>query len=580
MVNRSPLAKDWQIAPKIPPEIEESLQEFHPILRQLLYNRGLLTSESAYTYLQASQPPNTDPFSMLGMPEAVDRLIYAIYHDEPIVVYGDYDTDGVTATALLVQVLTDLGAQVYGYIPNRFDEGYGLNIEALDSLRSEGFKVVLTVDCGIRSLIEAEHARQIGMDLIISDHHTPRQDLPLARAIINPKQPDDPYPEKNLAGVGLAFKMATALIHKLKETHNVTLATYDFSDLTDLVAVGTVADLVPLTGENRHLVRAGLEAIRRSHRQGLNSLIQTAGLHPERINTTAIGYILSPRLNAAGRLESALDALRLLTSQDIYECGRLAQQLEVQNRMRQLMTREVQARAEQIALAERPDGLLLFAAHPEFNPGVVGLAASKLVELYYRPAIVCHQGIQFTRGSCRSIPEFHITKALDRCAHLLIHHGGHAAAAGFTVSNENLPQLMEQLYAIASEQLSSADLRPTLRADMEVSLSELRPELLELLKWLEPTGMGNPAAVFLSRDVFVKRVYPVGKESAHLRMVLTDGWVTYDGIAFHQGHRLLAEDLLDRSIDILFTFEINEYNGRSNLQLNIKDFKPAGILEQ
>ncbi len=575
MVYRYPLSKNWQIAPKIPSEIETTLQEFHPILRQLLYNRGIQTSEEAYRYLQAAPPTNTDPFSMLGIPEAVDRLIYALYHDEPIVIYGDYDTDGVTATALMVQVLTDLGAQVYGYIPNRFDEGYGLNIEALDSLQNEGYKVIITVDCGIRSIVEAEHARQIGMDLIISDHHTPYQELPPARAIINPKQPNDLYPEKNLAGVGLAFKLATALIHQLKNTHNVTLAHYEFNDLTDLVALGTVADLVPLMGENRFLVRTGLETIHHSRRLGLNSLIQSAGLRAERINASTIGYILSPRLNAAGRLETALDALHLLISQDIYECGRLAQQLEVQNRLRQIITRDVQIRAEQIALEEHPDGLLLFAAHPEFNPGVVGLAASKLVEQYYRPAIVCHKGERFTRGSCRSIPEFHITEALDQCAHLLEHHGGHAAAAGFTVRNENLPHLVEQLHSIASKHLSPLDLRPTQRVDMEVSLSELHPEWLELLKWLEPTGVGNPEAVFLSRGVFVKRAYPAGKDGAHLRMVLTDGWITYDGIAFHQGHRLLSEDLVNQTMDIVFTFEINEYNGRANLQLVIKDFKPT-----
>ncbi len=347
---------------------------------------------------------------------------------------------------------------------------------------------MITVDCGIRSIEEVAYARQIGLDLIITDHHHPADEIPPALAIINPKQPGDTYPDKNLAGVGLAYKLATAVYEDPSQT----------AELLDLVAIGTVADLAPLVGENRALVRHGLEQIRRPHRQGLLALIGASGLRPDRINASDIGYTLGPRLNAAGRLDSALAALELLLSQDVYAAASLAQKLDAQNRERQQITREIQAQAEQIALAENPDTLLLFAADPGFNPGVVGLAASRLTDVYYRPAIVAAYGEQTTRGSCRSIPEFHITDALDRCADLLVRHGGHAAAAGFTVRNENLPELRRRLQEIAEQELGGMLLRPVLHADMQIPLSELKPELLQLHRGLAADRIREQAGLTLS----------------------------------------------------------------------------------
>lgn len=566
-----PLKKRWKTNRTITPEANLALQEYPPILRQILYNRGYATQASASQYLEARQPPGTDPFEMSGMQAAVDRIQHAIQHEEPLAVYGDYDADGVTATALLMEVLQKLGAEVQGYIPNRFDEGYGLNIEALDNLREAGARLVITVDCGIRSPIEAQHAREIGMDLIISDHHHPDKDLPQALAVINPKQQGDPYPEKELAGVGLAYKLAAGLIQETGVGNGGFIPNAE--DYLDLVALGTVADLAPLKGENRALVRRGLERIRRPRRQGLMALIGVSGLHSERITATDIGFALGPRLNAAGRLESALNALTLLTTSNVHEAAKLAQQLEIQNRERQQITRDIQAQAEMIALADNPDALLLFAAHPDFNPGVVGLAASRLTDIYYRPSIVAQYGEEFTRGSCRSIAEFHITQALDQCADLLEHHGGHAAAAGFTVRNEKLPELIERLQGIAAEQLSEMDLRPTLNADLELSLSDLRPEILEYLDWLQPTGYGNHQAYFISRDLRVVKSQTVGRDNSHLRLTVTDGWITYNAIAFRQGY---WQEQMPAKIDILYTFELNEYNNRKYLQLNVRDIKIAG----
>lgn len=548
-------------------EADQALESYGPLFRQILFNRGITGADQAQRFIRADFPPGNEAMSMLGIAQACDRIRFSIRTQEPVAIYGDYDADGVTATALLYLVLKGLGANVSGYIPNRFDEGYGLNKEALTSLSEAGVRLVITVDCGIRSVEEANFARSLGLDLIITDHHHPGKDVPQALAIINPKQAADPYPDKDLAGVGLAYKLASALIFSLGSRNLLA------EDFLDLVAIGTVADMAPLVGENRALVRAGLDMLRHPRRQGILSLVLAAGLNPDRLTATDIGFMLGPRLNAAGRLESADAAFRLLTTDDFQTAGTLAQLLNTHNSERQKITKQIQAMAEQIALAGDRDLPLLFAAHPDFSPGVVGLAASRLSELYYRPAIVASIGDTFTRGSCRSIMEFHITQALDQCSDILEHHGGHAAAAGFTVRNERVPLLIERLQGIASTQLGHLDLRPSLFADVEVPLSDLSFDLLRLLSLLQPTGYHNPQARFVSRDVKVTRFRQVGKDGSHLKLTVTDGWVTFDAIAFRQGHWF---GKMPASADLLYSFETNEYNGRQSLQLNVHDLKPAG----
>jgi single-stranded-DNA-specific exonuclease len=566
MTSPTPFAsKHWIIAPRISAEQNQVLAEFDPLLRQLLVNRGYTTPAVARRYLEARPPSDTDPFLMTGMGITVERILAAIQRREKIIVYGDYDVDGVTATALLTLALRTAGASVIPYIPSRFEEGYGLNREALESLKQDGAHLVITVDNGIRSLEEAEVARRVGLDLIITDHHQPHAETPDCLAIIDPKMPGDPYPDKNLCGVGVAYKLAEALTSR--ET-GIQPEAY-----LDLVTLGTVADVVPLVGENRALVRRGLEQLRQPIRQGLYSLMGVADLKPARISTVHIGFMLAPRINAAGRIESALAALDLLMTDDVMEAGRLAQQLNLQNQERQRLTREIQAQAEEIAFRNDPHALLLFAAHPDFNTGVVGLAASRLSETYYRPAIVGSQGEEVTRASCRSIEEFHITQALDECADLLVRHGGHAAAAGLTVRNENLPELIQRLQEIAARELADRDLRPTLHADMEIPLGAIRPkETLASMRLLEPTGEDNPEAMFVSRNVQVRRSRCVGNDSRHLKLTLADGGIIYDAIAFGLGH--LQESLADR-VDILYTLGVNEYNGTTSLQLEVKDIQPA-----
>ena len=570
-----PIDKRWIIPPLITPEADSALAAFPPILRQILFNRGYATEPEARAYLNAKADFDTDPFQMTGMRTAVDRIRSALKNNESIAVYGDYDVDGVTATALLVQGLQILNADVRGYIPNRFDEGYGLNNDALSSLKEQGVKLVITVDCGVRSPNEALHARAIGLDLIISDHHHPAEgDLPPALALINPKQPGDIYPDKDLAGVGIAYKIVEALFDETRKTEDGPPASdskLQLELLLDLVALGTVADLAPLVGENRVLVRRGLRQMRQTSRQGLFSLAAVSELVLAKVNAGNIGYMLGPRLNAAGRLKEALAAFELLTTRDVSRAGELAQLLDVQNRERQRITREMQIKAEEIALGDGDDDLLLFAAHEDFNPGVVGLAASRLTETHYRPAVVAAKGPEETRGSCRSIPEFHITEALDRCADLLVRHGGHAAAAGFTVRNENLASLISRLKAIAKEKLGEQDLRPSLLADAEVSLTQIRPDLFKILNYLQPTGYGNREAAFVARKAKVKSSRTVGADAKHLKLTIEDeDGFSHDAIGFRLGE---WQKKLPARVDILFTYETNEFNGRTSYQLNLKDIK-------
>ncbi len=554
----------WQIQAPLTPEADDALVKFPPVLRQLLFNRGYATDAAARAFLKAAPAHDMSPWKLKDMDIAIPRILEAIESKEKIVIYGDYDVDGVTSSALLVQLLRAYDADVDVYIPNRFSEGYGLNMDALSQLAKNDVDLVITVDCGIRSLDEAEHARGLGLDLIVTDHHHPGEILPKALAVVNPKQEEDIYPEKMLAGVGIAYKIAQALLEK-KPANGITP-----EHLLDLVALGTVADLAPLEGENHALVRKGLRVMKNAQRQGLVSLAAVSGVNIKEVNAMNIGFSLGPRLNAAGRLDSALRAYELLVEDDFMKAGGMAQELEIQNQTRQKITREMQESAEAIALASEKDALLLFAASPDFNPGVVGLAASRLADEHYRPAIVGYVDEETTVCSCRSISEFHITDALDECADLLVRHGGHAAAAGFTIRNENVGAFLKRMREIAAEKLAGVDLRPVLVADMELALESLSFEMLEHLNYLEPTGYGNPRPVFVSRNLRVKSSRTVGKDQSHLKLTVTDEKSTLDAIAFRLGH--LKTDLPAR-IDLLYTFEVNEWNGRKSLQLNVKDIK-------
>ncbi len=561
--------KRWVIAPLIPNDVKQTLRDYPPFLRQLLFNRGITTSEIARAYLGAESPTSTDPFLMLGMREAIAILEQALEANENIIIYGDYDTDGVTASSVLFELFTQVGHEPRVYIPNRFDEGYGLNLDAVELLAAEGTQLLITVDCGIRSVDEVRLAKDLGMRVIITDHHQPGDQLPPADAVINPHQPADPYPYKDLAGVGLAFKLAEAWLQKHPNPN------IDLNQWLDLVAIGTVVDVAPLTGENRSLVKRGLARMRQPQRQGLFSLAQVASINPSKINSGHLGFAIGPRLNAAGRMESALDAFRLLTSQDVFEAGWLAQQLDSLNSSRKEITNQIIESTMLNIAAQDPDLLVLFSASADYNSGVVGLAAGRVAEAYYKPTIIGSIEEEFIKASCRSIPEFDINHALDRCDDLLVKHGGHPMAAGFTVRTENAAALHARLNDIARESFTGLELGPVLHIDYEVALEKLQgehfPGILDAVDQLEPTGASNPSALFCSRNVRVLRANTVGK-GEHLKLMLGSGSTQLDAIAFRQG--ALLESLPDY-VDIAYTFEINEFNGRSTMQLNVRDIQPA-----
>lgn len=561
----NPPRKRWKVKDLVPESVRQELKGYPPILQQLLYNRNVLTSQEAEAYIHKAGPLHT-PSQLNGMDKAVNRLLQAVDKSEPIAVYGDYDVDGVTATALLVQALQSLRADVRGFIPNRFEEGYGLSKEPLQKLYDEGIRLIITVDCGIRSGREVEFCNKLGMDMIITDHHEPRGEVPPALSVICPKQEGDLYPEKNLAGVGLAFKLTEALFHE------VPSHTTREGDFLDLVAVGTVADIVPLTGENRTLVKAGLQRIKLQQRLGLRALAGVASINLSNITARDIGFGLGPRLNASGRMETAQMAYDLLMTSDYQQAGILAQQLDDLNRSRQELTRNLVERAEQL-VAEQPERDIVIAFDPEFNKGVVGLVASKLVEHFYRPSIVGQIENGEIRASCRSIPEFHITRALDECAELFDHHGGHSMAAGFTLFEEFAEEFHKRMGEIAARELKGLDLCPELDIDMELPLKLVNPrDVFDALSRIEPAGQANPEAVFYSRNVQVYRYSTVGKDGSHLRMTLKDGKVVYNAIAFRQGY--WAQEM-PQQIDLVYTFEKNVFKNEESIQLNVKDLRPA-----
>jgi len=552
------------------------------VLAQVLYNRGQDTPEKARMFLDGGDYALHNPFLMHGMAQAVARIRQAIKRGELIAVYGDFDADGVTSTALLTQALQALGGRVRPYIPNRVDEGYGLNTNALDQLKDEGARLVVTVDCGIRSLEEVAYGRQIGLDMIVTDHHSVGEELPDALAVIDPKidarlRADNGttgwYPEDMLAGVGVAYKLADALL-RAEATQTNRTPDFKLEDLLDLVALGTVADLAPLDRlENRELVRRGLAVLNRAQRAGVYELSQVSGVEPGKIDTTAIGFMLAPRLNAAGRLDSAMIAYNLLMA-DQPGAGALAERLQELNERRQALTSEAVETARQRALGEgTADVSLIFDAGTEYMSGIVGLVAGRLCEEFFRPAVVIEQGEDESRGSCRSIPGFDITRALDECADLLVRHGGHAQAAGFTVRNENIGCLRERLADIAERKLGEQDLRPELIIDAEVPLGELTMDMARALQRLEPTGAGNRTPLFVTRGLRVVEARRVGKEAKHLRLRLADGAHWMDAIAFKQGD---WAERMPPEVDVAFHLEINEWNGSSRRQLNVQDLRRSG----
>jgi len=534
-----------------------------PLIAQLLYNRGVKLEEIE-PFLSADHRLEGNPFLLPDISQAVSRVYKAVLAREKIAVYGDFDVDGVTATVILVEGLSRLGAEVITYIPDRVNEGHGLKISALEKLQAQGANLVITVDCGVTDLTEVKQAQKMGIDMIITDHHIPLGNLPQAVAVIDPKRKDSVYPHPDLAGAGVAFKLLQALFHK--DSREKWL-----SRLMDLVVLATITDLVTLVGENRYLVKEGLRELNNSSRVGIQEMVKLARLKPGELDDEDISWVLGPRLNAAGRMDNASTSYQLLTTQSPEEARLLALELEEKNAERQKLTNEVLSRARE-KLAARLHLPVLIEGDESYSIGVIGLVAGKLADEFYKPAIIISLGPELCQGSCRSIPEFDVTAALEECHNLLTTFGGHPLAAGFTVTRQNLAQLEERITRLATDQLGHLDLRPEIVIDAELPLSTFSGETFNLMQKLGPFGRGNPQPTFLTRQVEVVECRNFGNQGEWLRLKLKQGNITWQAVDFES--RRTREEI-PSYVDIVYNLEKSRWNGEEVLGLNLRDFAPA-----
>lgn len=539
------------------------------LLARLLVVRGIHDPEQARLFLQGGPEHFHDPFLLLGMREAVERIRLAIRRQEKIRIYGDYDADGVSSTTLMIFLMRKLGASFDYYIPHRLHEGYGLNKGALELAKKQGVSLIVTVDTGISARAEVDYARELGLDVVVTDHHEPPEQLPLAQAVINPKQPGCPYPFKQLAGVGVALKLAHALTGELPE------------DLLEIAAIGTVADLMPLLDENRLIVKLGLQRMRNTANVGLRALLAVAGVSPETITAGHIGFSLAPRINASGRLEAADAAVRLLISTDEREAELLARELDQLNKERQRLVDEIAKQAtEMVEQRKKTSGVprVIVLANEEWSAGVIGIVASKLLDKYYRPTLILsidpETGI--AKGSARSIAGFDIYQALSACREWFTHFGGHQAAAGMSLPRENIASVEAKLNELAEQWLTEQDFTPILRADMKCALSEVPVSLLEQLDKLAPFGMGNPSPKFVFTGLRLVDKKIMGKEQQHLKLTLAEGSGesagSMEAVGFGRGH-LAAEISSCAAVDLLGELSINEWNGVKKPQIVIQDMR-------
>jgi len=560
----------WNLLPPVPvlPEKDGS-SRYSPLLVQLLYNRGISRPEDFPAFLASDRSLMGDPFLLSGMQEAIIRINRALLSGETVGIYGDFDADGITATAVLVQGLSILGGKAVPYIPHRQTEGHGLTISVLKRLYEQGVSLVISVDCGITDVAEVKKAMKMGLDVIITDHHSPFEEIPEAVAVINPKLTASPYPFSNLAGVGVAFKLLQALFRNLGKEEQIDC-------VLDLVAIGTIADMSPPLGENRFLIKEGLKNMNASPRLGIRELINQTRLEMGNLDADRISWVIAPCLNAAGRLADGLTGYNLLMTESEKEAQELALWLTRKNEERQRLTAATLIRAREQVIAQ---GLppLLITADKEYPMGIAGLVASRLTEEFYRPSIVIHTADTVSHASCRSIPEFDIIAALNKFSRYFSRYGGHAAAAGFTMPTKDLPELENELSAFAEEKLSGVELRPHLNIDAQVTLRDLAGDTYPTTQLLAPFGHGNPVPAFLSRGVEVLERRTMGNSGEHLRMKLRQNSTVWDSVAFRLGNH--QAEFAPR-IDIVYNLEVDNWGGKKQLRLNILDFKRSSEQEK
>ena len=573
----------WSLAPSQPllaGRLASSLN-ISPLLAQCLLNRGMSEVPAIEHFLEPRLKNLADPFLLPDMEKAVERLFRAREQNEAVVIFGDYDVDGVTSTALLVQVLRPLGWRVEFYLPNRMEEGYGLSADGVENcLQKFPTTLLLAVDCGSTAVETIASVRSRGVDVIVLDHHQISNPPPDAVALVNPQasKKNGPKGEKvpdhtEFCSAGLAFKFAHAIVKRGREKNLPGAAEFDLKPVLDLVALGTIADLVPLSGENRILAYAGLSQLNRTQRPGIVAL-KKAAQTAEKIGVYEVGFQLAPRLNAAGRLETAEESLHLLLAETLDQATPIAQNLDMRNRERQKIEKSiVQEAIGTLKMKFDPkDHFVIVEGQLLWHIGVVGIVASRVLQEFYRPTIIIGGENGEMRGSGRSIAGFDLAAALRECNHLLVHHGGHAMAAGLSILPDKIDLLREKLNELARRTLKPDDLKPSLRLDAEVGLEEMSFGMLGELEKLKPHGQGNPATQFCARNLsHAKPVLRIGADKQHVKMRVTDGIATHDAVWWNGGDKSLPVG----KFDLAFAPQINEYNGSRSVQLKVLDWRAS-----
>lgn len=571
-------APHWRVKPNAPSEYLAAVGR-SSLVSQLLFNRGI-AADCVPAFLDPDLYQEPDPFLLADMDRAVHRILSAIMRGETIGVFGDFDVDGMTATTILAEGISRLGGNTVTFVPNRFTQGHGLNISGVKHLKDQGASVVITCDCGISDLTEADKAAAMKMDLIVTDHHVPLSRLPRAVAVINAKRRDSKYPFTEFAGCGIAFKLMQA-VYQDRDPSRLT-------DLLELVALGTVADMVALVGENRTLVYRGLKMLNQTRRPGLRALMQVSGLTRGEITASDIGWALGPRINSSGRMErisiASGDAdnsnigtntsLRLLMTDDDDEAQRLAGELNEVNAERQQRTIEVYDRVSEHIQARGGNPMLLFDADESYEEGVIGLVAGRISKERYRPVVVVTKGDDLYRGSARSIPEFDLASALEQCSHLLASFGGHPLAAGFSVTSRNLSLLEERLLGLAKEQLTGQDLQPRIEVDAEVGFKDVGLDSYLEMRSLEPFGQQNAEPCFITRDVEVLNCQSFRNHEKWTSLQLRHRGTILEAVDFRT---LRGPDDIPKCIDLVYNLRLRHWNNQKELQAYILDLAESRL---
>lgn len=561
------MIKKWegfQIDESKIPEIVNK-HNINELLARILLNRNIDTDEKIQKFLYPKITDLNDPYMFKDMEKAIVRIVEAIARKEKITIYGDYDVDGITSITVLKKFLDEIGAIVDYYLPNRLSEGYGLNHKALETIKQRGTKLLITVDCGISAYEEIEYAKEIGFDVIVTDHHECPERLPDAIAVIDAKRPDNTYPFNSLAGVGVSFKVVQALCQKLQ------LPAETYLKYLDIVCLGTVADIVPLIEENRVIVKYGLEVMKKTQNIGLKALIETSGY--KTIESSAISFGLAPRINACGRMGQAELALNMLLTENSEEAMRIAEKLQEMNKERQEVEKVIMQDAINMIEQKQLDKEnVIVVGNENWHHGVIGIVASKITETYYKPSIlICFEGDE-GKGSGRSIDGFDLHEALSACGDKLLKYGGHEMAIGLTLKREEFENFKESMITFAKDKLPE-DLMPIVKYDAEISTKDISKSTIESLKLLEPYGEANNSPIFVYKNVKVDSIRTLSNDK-HLKLNIKEGNFMFNAIAFNMGDKKDSIRMGDK-VDILHYLELNHYNGIESVQLNVKDIKKS-----